>query len=209
VVNEDKVVVRQLIRTWHERARIDYSDLYVKEYIAYNAWSRKVTDCSEDHEAIKRVMERFVIWDDYLHGRTMNELQPIAEQISLLTWREPVRSAGSAWNGVVYDGRDWKGLIYFWYQTRCELFHGITMPGRKVHDRRIKLAYESLRVFMSEIMKRMRRCFSDKDYAKLTEVKRLLKSESGPAVPLRKIETTLHQIFIHSPDLWNVDMERV
>lgn len=209
MVNEDKVIVRQLIRTWYDRAQIDYSDLYVKEYIAYNAWFRKVTDCNEDREAIKRVAERFIIWDDYIHGRTMNDLRPIIEQVSLLTWKTPVRSIGSAWNGVVYDGLDWKGLIYFWYQTRCELFHGITMPGRKVHDLRIKLAYESLNVFMTEIMKRMRRCFNDQDYAKLTEVNKLLTAESGPIIPLQRIETSLQQKFIHSPDLWNVDMERV
>lgn len=43
MVDVEKVLTRQLIVQWYERARIDYSDLYVKEYIAYNAWFRKVT----------------------------------------------------------------------------------------------------------------------------------------------------------------------
>lgn len=209
MVNEDKVVTRQLIRKWFERAQIDYSDLFVKEYIAYNAWFRKVTDCNEDYEAIRRVAERFVIWDDYIHGRTLIELQPILERISALTWKRPVQPMGHAWNGTVKDSHDWRGLIYFWYQTRCDLFHGVTMPGRVTHDIQIQLAYESLNIFMAEIIKRMRYCFNDTDFTKLTEVQVLLGSEHGPTESLRKIETRLHQKFIHSPDLWNVDMERV
>lgn len=209
MVNEDKVVTRQLMKKWFERAQIDYSDLFVKEYIAYNAWFRKVTDCTEDYEAIKRVAERFVIWDDYLHDRTLTELRPIIEKISALTWRRPVQSMGSGWNGTVKDSFDWKGLIYFWYQTRCHLFHGFTLPGRVSHDTQIQLAYESLNIFMTEIMRRMRYCFSDADYLHLTEVQKFLKAEEGPAESLRATETRLHQKFIHSPDLWNVDMERV
>ena len=196
MVNEDKVLTRQLMRKWFDRAQIDYSDLFMKAYIAYNVWFRKVTGCQEDHEAIKRVVRRFVIWDDYLHGRTLVELGLIVDQIALIS-------------DLVADRSDWKGLIAFWYQTRCDLFHGLTMPGRNLHDRQIRLAYESLNIFMIEIMRRMRYCFSDADYARLTEVQALLGSESGPTQTLQTIEARLHQKFIHSPDLWNVDMERV
>ena len=196
MVNEDKVLTRQLIRKWFDRAQIDYSDLFMKSYIAYNVWFRKVTGCHEDHEAIKRVIHRFVIWDDYLHGRMLVELGLIVDQIALIS-------------DLVADRSDWKGLIGFWYQTRCDLFHGLTMPGRTLHDRRIQLAYESLNIFMIEIMRRMRHCFSDADYARLTEVQALLDSESGPTKTLQTIEARLHQKFIHSSDLWNVDMERI
>ena len=209
MVNEERVLARQLMRKWYERAQIDYSDLFMKEYIAYNAWFRKVTDCSVDHEAITRVTQRFIIWEDYTHGRTLIELGPIVEKISLLTWGQPVQPMGSAWNGVVKDDLDWKGLIYFWYQTRCDLFHGLTLPGRAAHDRQIKLAYESLNIFMTEIMRRMRLCFSDVDYTKLTEVQKLLRTDNGPVEALRVIESRLHQKFINAPDVWNVDMERV
>jgi hypothetical protein len=203
------VLTRQLITKWFERARIDYSDLYVKEYIAYNAWFRKVTYCDADHEAIKQVVKRFIIWDDYLHGRTLTSLGPIVEQIARLTHKSPVRSANTLWDGTVKDAFDWRGLIYFWYQTRCDLFHGLTMHGQTYHDTKIKLAYESLSVFMGEIVKRMRYCFTDSDFARLTEVRTLLQSENGATAELKEIEAKLHQKFIHSPDIWNVDMERV
>lgn len=209
MVNAEKVLTRQLITKWFERARIDYSDLYVKEYIAYNAWFRKVTGCNEDHEAIREVSRRFVIWDDYLHGRTLTTLSPIVEQIAVLTHKSPVRPMGTAWNGIVKDTFDWRGLIYFWYQTRCDLFHGLTIPGYSHHDAHIKLAYESLNIFMSEIVKRMRYCFADTDFARLSEVRLLLQSTAGPVAELQEIEARLHQKFIHSPDIWNVDMERV
>ena len=209
MVSEDKVLTRQLMKKWFERAQIDYSDLFMKVYIAYNVWFRKVTGSSEDREAIKLVMQRFVIWDDYLHGRTMVDLMPIIERISLLTWQHPIKSVGNIWNGIVKDKQDWKGLIFFWYQIRCELFHGLTLPGRVTQDIQIRLAYESLNIFMTEILRRMRFCFSDADVKQLTEVKMLLESENGPVDSLRALESRLHQKFIHSPDLWNVDMERV
>jgi hypothetical protein len=208
MVNEDKVLTRQLMKKWFERAQIDYSDLFMNIYIAYNVWFRKVTGCNEDHEAIKRVTGRFVIWDDYLHGRTLLDLLPVVEEISTFTWRKPARPTVHAWDGIVKDSFDWKSLIYFWYQTRCDLFHGVTLPGQVTHDKQIQLAYESLNIFMTEIMRRMRYCFSNSDFRQLTEVRTLLASENGAAESLKVIEARLHQKFIHSPDLWNVDMER-
>ena len=202
MVDVEKVLTRQLIVQWYERARIDYSDLYVKEYIAYNAWFRKVTQSDEDHIGIRRVMKRFVIWDDYIHGRTLTSLSPVVEHIARLTRRSPC-------DVDVSDAFDWKGLIQFWYQTRCDLFHGVTMPGYIQHDERIRLAYESLHIFMTEIVRRMRHSFTDSDFERLTEVQALLGSTKGPTDELKDIETGLYQKFIHSPDIWNVDMERV
>jgi len=208
MVDIEKVLTRQLITTWFERAKIDYSDLYVKEYIAYNAWFRKVTNCNEDYEAIRLLMKRFVIWDDYLQGRTLVTLGPIVEQIAVYTCRHPVRSPYGNWGGRVKDAFDWKGLIYFWYRTRCDLFHGDMLPGRTHHDQCIKLAYESLHIFMAEIVRRMRYCFTDTDFARLSEVRKLLLSENGAVSELRAIEAGLYRKFIHSADIWNVDMER-
>jgi len=209
VVDREVVVTRQLINRWFERARIDYSDLYVKLYIAYNAWFRQVTHCDADHDAIKQVSKRFVIWDDYIQGRTLLALGPLVNQIAILTNKNSVRPMGTAWNGIVRDAFDWRGLIYFWYQTRCDLFHGMTMPGYVSHDAQIKLAYESLSVFMTEITKRMRYCFTDADFERLTEVRELLLSENSVESELKEIEAGLYRKFIHSPDIWNVDMERV
>ncbi|MBC7564671.1 hypothetical protein H7100_00350 [Candidatus Saccharibacteria bacterium] len=208
MVDIEKVLTRQLISKWNERAKIDYSDLYVKQYIAYNAWFRKVTGCDEDHEAIRQVSMRFVIWDDYVHGRTLIALGPIVQQIAVITNATPIRSTKPSWDGTVKDVFDWRGLIYFWYQTRCDLFHGSTMPASAHFDVKIQLAYQSLHIFMAEILKRMRFCFSDSDFHRLTDVQLLLKSPQGPVDELKAIEAKLYRKFIHSPDIWNVDMER-
>lgn len=209
MVDIERVLTRQLITKWYERAKIDYSDLYVKQYIAYNAWFRKVTGCDEDYEAIRQVMKRFVIWDDYVHGMTLTELSAITQQIATMTHTYPVTSARSSWDGTVKDAFDWRGLIYFWYYTRCDLFHGTMMPGSTRFDRQVQLAYESLHVFMTEIVKRMRFCFTDSDFHRLTDVRSLLQSPVGPLDELKAVEAKLYQKFIHSPDIWNVDMERV
>ena len=143
-----------------------------------------------------------------MHERTLVNLGSIVEQIAILTAKRPARPMGQVWGGCVKDRYDWHSLIYFWYQTRCDLFHGLTEPGRSYHDLQIKLAYESLNVFMGEIIRRMRYCFTDTDFAQLTEVRGLLSSENGALSELRELEASLYQKFIHSPDLWNVDMER-
>jgi len=209
MVEREVVVTRQLIARWFDRARIDYSDLYVKLYIAYNAWFRQVTQCDVDHDAIKLVTKRFVIWDDYVHGRTLSTLSPVVDRIASFTARNHILPMGASWNGIVRDAYDWRGLIYFWYQTRCDLFHGMTLPGYASHDLRIKLAYQSLSIFMAEITKRMRYCFTDADFERLTEVRELLSSDSGAESELKEIEAGLYRKFIHAPDIWNVDMERV
>ena len=36
MVNIEKVVTRQLIKQWHERVRIDYSDLYINLFLVSN-----------------------------------------------------------------------------------------------------------------------------------------------------------------------------
>ena len=209
MVDTEKVLTRQLITKWYERARIDYSDLYVKQYIAYNAWFRRVTRCNSDHEAIQQVTKRFIIWDDYIHGRTLTELGPILEKIVQVTASPYDDSLNRMSDVIVKDVYDWRGLIAFWYQTRCDLFHGVTMPGYVRHDIVVKLAYESLSIFMGEIIRRMRYCFTDADFERLAEVKALLKSQNGADTELQEIEARLYRKFIHSPDIWNVDMERV
>lgn len=208
MVTIDTVHTRQLIAKWHERACIDYSDLYVREYIAYNAWFRKVTQSNEDHEAIRRLLKRFVIWDDYIHGRTLLSLGPVIEEIVTITHRTPIPSSTALWDGIVKDVFDWQGLIYFWYSTRCQLFHGLTIPGSVPHNRYIQLSYESLRIFMNEITRRMRYCFTDADFDQLTEVKSLILSDNGVLNELKGVEARLYQKFIHSTDVWSVDMVR-
>ncbi len=127
-----------IIYIWFERSKIDYGDLYLRLYISYNAWFRKATQTAIDREAMSNLKNRFIIWDDFMHGRTLEGLAPV---MSLIHER-----------GDIGANDDWKGLISFWYKTRCDLFHGVLQPT----DESVRLAYESLGIFMSEIVMRMK-----------------------------------------------------
>jgi hypothetical protein len=198
---------RELVLTWYNRAQIDYSDLYMRLYIAYNAWFRRVTRTEFDREAVRRLKKRFVIWDDYINGKTLVRLGLIVDEIVKNTHKRPL--ASNRWDGIVHDVADWQGLIDYWYQVRCDLFHGSTVPTKDFHEERVKLAYSSLNLFMDEITMRIEQCFTAEDYARLQEVEALMKVHDGQDVRFQDIQQILHQKFINSPDLWNVDMTRV
>ncbi len=202
MVERVETAIRELVIQWYDRAQIDYNDLYVRLYISYNAWFRQVTRTSFDREAISRLKKRFVIWDDYINGLILQDLEPIAEQVVILTHQQPL-DAGTRWNGVVENSYDWRGLIHFWYQVRCDLFHGSNGPAQDISMQRVRLAYESLRLYMQEITMRMKGCFTEEDYDRLLEVQR-----ATVGMPDSETRTNLYQKFINSPDIWNVDMIR-
>jgi|GEM_PF-1009334 len=202
MVEKVETAIRDLVIQWFDRAQIDYNDLYVRLYISYNAWFRQVTHMTFDREAIARLKKRFVIWDDYINGRILQDLEPVVEQIVIATHTQPL-AASVRWNGIVEDSYDWRGLIHFWYQVRCDLFHGSNGPDQTIAAERVRLAYESLRLYMQEITTRMKSCFTEEDYDHLLEIQRTTIDS-----PNHEIRTNLYQKFINSPDIWNVDMIR-
>lgn len=195
---------QELIMRWYDRAKIDYSDLYVRLYIAYNAWFRKVTHTEFDREGIARLEKRFVIWDDYLHGKVLQELRPLMGEAAVLTSDSPLQST-RRWDGTVKDAEDWKGLIHFWYQVRCDLFHG-SIDSQETY---VRLAYESLSVFMTEIVRRMRQVFTRKDHERLLELQELLTHNANSEEYIKRAQVALQDKFIQSPDIWQVDMARM
>lgn len=192
---------RDIIMKWTERAQIDYSDLYTRLYIAYNAWFRRVTHSNFDREAINRLQKRFVIWDEYEKGRTLQNLTSYFQHIVRVTTKNPLVSSSRKWDGVVSD---WRDLIYFWYHVRCDLFHGQSELSADM----VELAYQSLNCFMLEVTTRMKTTFSDIDHIRLLELDTLLESSGLHNESMRQTRTELHQKFINSSDLWGVDMVR-
>lgn len=193
----------RLITVWYERAQLDYDDLYMRLYVAYNAWFSKVTGASNDREAIRLLKQRFVIWDDYQRGRVLTTLRPIVEDIVKLT------QANRTLAIRLDDANDWQALIEFWYQVRCHLFHASGIFGDAQQAIWTRLAYQSLNIFMSEVIDRMNHAFTNADYLRLKEVDVLLQHEPKPSRRLQNLQQTLYQKYIRSPDMWNVDMVRV
>ena len=191
------------IYKWYKKAQVDYTELYIRIYIAYNAWYRQVTNSTNDREAIALLKKRFVIWDDYGKGKTLSNLRVYVERLSKLTLEKPLAN-NTAWNGYVENGDDWRGLIEFWYQVRCMLVH-----GSEVSPRYVWLAYETLELFIGEIVERMQACFTDKDLQRLEELSTLVKSETGKDARFRRLQQKLQAKYIESPDIWQVDMQRV
>ena len=191
------------IYKWYKKAQVDYTELYVRIYIAYNAWYRQVTGSTNDREAISTLKKRFIIWDDYCSGKTMPQLRMYVERLSKLTIETPI-ACNTLWNGIVESADDWRGLIEFWYRVRCNVVHGSEVPPKYVW-----LAYETLELFMSEIVERMQACFTDNDFKRLEELTTLVQTEKGKDDRFRRLQQKLQAKYIDSPDIWQVDMQRV
>ena len=189
---------------WYKKAQINYTDQYIKMYIAYNAWYREVTGTSNDRQALNDLKKRFIIWDDYIQGRTMRSLKVYMEKISEYSQREPFSSKTTYWAGSIEGVDDWRSLIELWYQVRCKLVH-----GTEVSPRYVWLAYETLDIFMGEIIERMQKCFTHEDLEKIKELSSLADAGDARNERFRQLQDRLYQKYVASPNLWQVDMKRV
>jgi hypothetical protein len=191
------------IYRWYKKAQVDYVEHYIRLYISYNAWYRNVTGTVNDREAISVLKKRFIMWDDYCKGKTLKDMRLYVERLAALTNERPLVN-NSVWNGVVRDADDWKSIIEFWYQVRCFLVHGSDIPQKYVW-----LAYETLELFMREIVQRMQSCFTDKDLRRLEELSLIAASTADKDKRLLLLRRKLQAKYIESPDIWQVDMQRV
>lgn len=192
------------IFAWYKKAQVDYVEQYINMYIAYNAWYREVTGTVNDRQALDTLKKRFVIWDDYAQGKTMRSLNVYMERLSELTQREPFSSKTLYWSGSIETPKDWRSLIEFWYQVRCRLVH-----GSEVKPRYVWLAYETLDVFMGEIVDRMQKCFTADDLRAMNELNTLAVTDASRTERFRQLQNKLYQKYVASPDIWQVDMQRV
>lgn len=194
-----------IIYSWFERSGISYADAYARLYIAYNAWFSKVTGKGNSHEAIRLLKTRFVIWEEYEKGIVCVDMRPVVERIVQLL-RSDASLTIPRWNVSLSNANDWANLIQFWYEVRCRLFHGKLLESRD--EEAVRLAHESLYVFMSEIVSRMKRSFKATDYVRLEELRILSVADSKHQADHVRESIALHQKYIDAPALWQVDMQR-
>ncbi len=195
---DDMAIVRQ----WFNKARIDYEAQYVKVYISYNAWYQRATGKLDDREALTRLKQRFVIWDDYYQGRCMQAMRPYFEMAAEYTQREPLLTANNHWSGSIESTKDWQSLIEYWYQVRCILVHGGTIAAQY-----IRYAYETLFVFMEEIIFRLEKCLPLSDAQLLYAL-----TKSGTEIAMLDGKSTnlthdVYQRYMNSQNSWEVDMK--
>ncbi len=189
---------------WFKRSQVDYGLQYLQLYISYNAWYREVTGSLNDRQAIALLKKRFIIWDDYINGMALRQLRPYMKRLAELSQQSPMPSTHLYWRGEFKDQDDWRSLIEFWYQTRCLIVHGSEFQIKYAW-----LAYETLNIFMGEIIDRMQACFNEGDLEKMHALSSLASDNKQRTVRFKKLQHQLYQKYIASPDIWQVDMQRV
>lgn len=189
---------------WYKKAQVDYTDYFIKMYVAYNAWYREIALTTNDREALAVVKKRYIIWDDYARGKTMRGLSIYMERLYDLTQREPFMSKTVYWTGSLESSTDWRSLIEFWYQVRCRLVHGIDVKSRYVW-----LAYETLNIFMDEILVRMNSCLKKHELESLKKQETPIKCTSSENERFQRLQNKLYRKYVFSADIWQVDMQRV
>ncbi len=142
-----RVAMPAQIVQWYNRAQIDYANTYMALYASFNAWYRVYTQASNDREAINRLREHAGLWE--LFSQSPAAYQMVQRMIQLVecTQREPISYATPHWRGVVAHKQDWIGLVEYWYRVRCLVMH-----GAEVKPTYIYLAYETLNIFMGEVI---------------------------------------------------------
>jgi hypothetical protein len=170
---------KDIVLKWYYRSKLDYFDSYINLFISYNAWFAKATGETSDRNAINKLKERNDIWDEYLAGEVLQDLEPIASQISALTNERPLQNltgGNTHWDGIMKDSKDWPSLIEFWYRVRCNIFHGSKTPEDDREVLIVELAYKSLEVFMREIVGRIENNFSKDHMFRAYEVNKIIDS---------------------------------
>lgn len=191
------------VYSWYKKSQIDYTQHYINMYVSYNAWYRQVSGSMNDRQAIGILKKRYIIWDDYLHGKTMRTLRPYMERLAELTQREPFMSENTYWTGSVESISDWRSLIEYWYQVRCRVVHGAELSPKFIW-----LAYETLDVFMTEIVERMQKCTPKVDLSLEAEQDSLAEINKRRSEKFKVIQRKLHQKYLIAPDIWQIDMRR-
>jgi len=151
--------------TLYKESQINYVQRYLVLFSAYNLWFRATTGKTVDALAIQSLKQREDIWVASELGETLPQLRSVMIKLYVLTNHRPLNDEGRSWRGYLEDQYDWRGLIDFWYAVRCDLIHANSIQQRSYYPLLVKLAYDSLHIFMTEIIRRIRLCVTDADIA--------------------------------------------
>lgn len=186
---------------WYEKSVIDYRKQYSALYTAYNAWYREVLSTTNDRQAVTALKKRYVIWEEYCDGRAMHDMKSLMERLADLTQKEPLHCQSPHWNGEINGVHDWQSLIEYWYQVRCIVVHG----GR-INLVYVWLAYQTLDIFMSEIIHRVGRVLKGYTSTHLKDALTEFEFLDGGSERTQAIRQKMFLKYVGLPDIWQVDM---
>lgn len=194
--------MKQVLR-WYKKAQVDYVAQYLHLYVAYNTWYGEVTGTNNNREAINALKKRHVIWAEYQEGEVMQALRLYLEKLVDLTQKQPLRTSLVGWSGEIDTVNDWRSLIEFWYQVRCIVVH-----GGEVSTQYVWLAYETLDIFMAEIVDRVHALLEHYNPSEIRQLSKEVQQEDRRLERFSELQNKLYQKYVASPDIWNVDMQR-
>lgn len=134
------------ISRWYDRARIDYEPLYIALYVSYSVWYGAVLGAASDRRALELLKGRSIIWEECLAGFCMPKIRELMKYAYEQMQLHPL-SPRSTLSGQLRSPTDWPSMIEFWYAVRCSLVHGVGVPSALT-----RLAYDSLYIFMGEVL---------------------------------------------------------
>ncbi len=163
-------------------SKIDYFSLYMNLFASFNCWYYEMAGAKSNYEGLKRLKNKFGIWQRYYDGQTMPELEALFRVV--VSFCQDSEIPGPT------DQYDWVGLMNFWYKVRCDLVHGSLFRASQEHVLTVKLAYDSLFIFMSEVVRIESRRFTKEDKLRLKELQllqRVAPSDKNVEVELRTL----------------------
>lgn len=175
---------QEMILTYFKKSQIDYGQYYLQLYASYNIWYRSSTGESLDARALAQLKLRHQIWKDCFDDTCMHQLRSLMRRIYVLTVHRPLVREGSAWKGVLEDETDWRGMIDFWYAIRCDVVHGNDEQLAGHHSLMVKLAHESLTVFMTEVAIRLQLEVGEDEVSSSATMRRYVYSSGKSGVDL-------------------------
>lgn len=166
-----EVLTAELLLELRARSELPYMDKYLMLYSAYNRWYAQVTHTDIDREALKQLKQRYGIWDEYRQGLTLGSLRHVMGQLADYTQKYPFPSNRRDWTGELNNEYDWQSLIEFWYQVRCRVVHGASVDLLYV-----RFAYETLAMFMDEVIRRIMDTYIPGDETWEVDIRALLET---------------------------------
>lgn len=144
-----------VIETFHS-SFIDYAGAYLHLYASYNAWYRFATGHSLDTLALAAMKQRYEIWKDFLDGECLERLRSPMRRLYVLSQHRPLLTSSGV-HVQLEDDSDWVHLIDVWYAIRCDIVHATPSRTEVYFEQFVRLAYESLQIYMTEVVARLQR----------------------------------------------------
>lgn len=144
--------IKQII-DYYYRGAIDYRSTYLMLFASFNSWITVISGHVTTAHALAYFENRASLWAEFLY-HDVTHMRSIMMKLYILTSLRPLPAGQSKrWSGYLRDDADWQSMGWLWYQVRCSIVHGD--ESYRHIDTILGYVYESLRLFMNEVIRRL------------------------------------------------------